>query len=160
MNSSNVSLQSRRFSKQVEDFCQNILKKSSVVSQDECQDLIGTLIQTLVAIENHLKDSQEAELKVRWDQFVWQFLPLLYLLDRSSVCPEDPAEAAVVGGADWPSAVPACIASTGSLPQTEPASEPAGAADEWWRLGLLWHGKDSLWGSGNAERESSTVHRW
>lgn len=65
MNSSNVSLQSRRFSKQVEDFSQNILKKSSIVSQDECQDLIGTLIQTLVAIENHLKDSQEAELKVR-----------------------------------------------------------------------------------------------
>lgn len=59
-----VSSQSRRFSKQVEDFCQIMLKKSSVFSQDECQELIGSLIQTLVAMENHLKDSQEAELEV------------------------------------------------------------------------------------------------
>lgn len=65
MNFSNVSSQSRRFSRQVEDFCQNILKKSSVFSQDECQDLIESLIQTLVATENHLRDSQEAELKVQ-----------------------------------------------------------------------------------------------
>lgn len=63
----NVSSQSRRFSKQVEDFCQNMLKKSSFFSQDECQDLAGSLIQTLVAMENHLKDSQEAELKVQWN---------------------------------------------------------------------------------------------
>lgn len=64
-----MSSQARRFSKQVEDFCQNMLKKSSLFSQDECQDLIGSLIQTLVAMENHLKDSQEAELKVQLDYF-------------------------------------------------------------------------------------------
>lgn len=42
-------------------------KKSSFFSEDECQDLTESLIQTLVAMENHLKDSQEAELKVQWN---------------------------------------------------------------------------------------------
>lgn len=63
----NVSSQSRRFSKQVEDLCQNMQKKSIFFSEDECQDLTESLIQTLVAMENHLKDSQEAELKVQWN---------------------------------------------------------------------------------------------
>lgn len=57
-------------------------------------------------------------------------------LERTSICPEDPAEAAVVGGADWPSAVPTLTASTGSLSQAELDSDPAGAADERRRLGL------------------------
>lgn len=63
--------ESRRFSKQVEDFCQNMLKKSSFFSQDECQDLAGSLIQTLVAMENHLKDSQEAQLKRIQQKLLW-----------------------------------------------------------------------------------------
>lgn len=41
-----------------------MLKKSSVFSRDECQELIGSLIRSLVAMENHLKDSQEVELEV------------------------------------------------------------------------------------------------
>lgn len=60
----NVSSQSRRFSKQVEDFCQHLLKKSSIFSQEESQDLILSLIQTLLVVEDHMQDTQEAELKV------------------------------------------------------------------------------------------------
>lgn len=41
-----------------------MLKKSNIFCQDECQDLIASIIQNLVAMESHLKDSQDAELKV------------------------------------------------------------------------------------------------
>lgn len=60
-----VSLQSKRFSKQVEDLCQYLLKKTSVFSPDEAQHVILSLNQTLVLVENHLMNTQEADLKVK-----------------------------------------------------------------------------------------------
>lgn len=63
--------ESRRFSKQVEDLCQSMLKKSSFFSQEECEDLTGSLLRTLVAMENHLMDSQEAELKRIQQKLLW-----------------------------------------------------------------------------------------
>lgn len=60
-----ISSQSRRFSKQVEDLCQHLLKKTSVFSPDEAQDVILSLIQTLLLVENQLMNTQEADLKVK-----------------------------------------------------------------------------------------------
>lgn len=61
----NVSLQSKGFSKQLEDLCQTLLTKTSIFSRDEAQDVILSLIQTLMSVENHLVNTQEADLKVR-----------------------------------------------------------------------------------------------
>lgn len=60
----NVSSQSKGFSKQVEDLCQHLLKKTSIFSLDEAQDVIQSLIQTLLLVENHLVNTQEADLTV------------------------------------------------------------------------------------------------
>ncbi|XP_051271523.1 evC complex member EVC [Dicentrarchus labrax] len=62
---------SRRFSKQVEDLCQHLLKKTSVFSPDEAQDVILSLIQTLVLLENHLMNTQEADLKRIQQKLLW-----------------------------------------------------------------------------------------
>nr|XP_046240304.1 ellis-van Creveld syndrome protein isoform X2 [Scatophagus argus] len=62
---------SRRFSKQVEDLCQHLLKKTSVFSPDEAQNVILSLIQTLLLVENHLKNTQEAELKRIQQKLLW-----------------------------------------------------------------------------------------
>ncbi|XP_044036963.1 ellis-van Creveld syndrome protein [Siniperca chuatsi] len=62
---------SRRFSKQVEDLCQHLLKKTSVFSPDEAQDVILSLIQTLLLVENHLTNTQEADLKRIQQKLLW-----------------------------------------------------------------------------------------
>ncbi|XP_070759048.1 evC complex member EVC [Enoplosus armatus] len=62
---------SRCFSKQVEDLCQHLLKKTSVFSPDEAQDVILSLIQTLLLVENHLMSTQEADLKRIQHKVLW-----------------------------------------------------------------------------------------
>ncbi|XP_073324485.1 evC complex member EVC [Pagrus major] len=62
---------SKRFSKQLEDLCQHLLKKTSVLSPDEAQDVILSLIQTLVLVENHLMNTQEADLKRIQQKLLW-----------------------------------------------------------------------------------------
>ncbi|KAL7408672.1 hypothetical protein ABVT39_027281 [Epinephelus coioides] len=62
---------SRRFSKQVEDLCQHLLKKTSIFSPDEAQDVILSLIQTLLLVENHLMNTQEADLKRIQQKLLW-----------------------------------------------------------------------------------------
>ncbi|XP_078104190.1 evC complex member EVC [Sander vitreus] len=62
---------SRRFSKQVEDLCQHLLKKPSIFSPDEAQDVILSLIQTLLLVENHLMNTQEADLKRIQQKLLW-----------------------------------------------------------------------------------------
>lgn len=63
-------LQSKSFSRQMEDLCQQLLKKTSIFSADEAQDVILSLIQTLVLIEKHLMNTQEADLKVMCCDFL------------------------------------------------------------------------------------------
>uniref|UniRef100_G3NZZ6 EvC ciliary complex subunit 1 n=1 Tax=Gasterosteus aculeatus TaxID=69293 RepID=G3NZZ6_GASAC len=62
---------SRCFSKQVEDLCQHLLRKTSVFSPDEAQDVILSLIQTLLLVENHLMNTQEADLKGIQQKLLW-----------------------------------------------------------------------------------------
>ncbi|KAF1391380.1 hypothetical protein PFLUV_G00041520 [Perca fluviatilis] len=62
---------SRRFSKQVEDLCQHLLKKPSIFSPDEAQGVILSLIQTLLLVENHLMNTQEADLKRIQQKLLW-----------------------------------------------------------------------------------------
>lgn len=62
---------SRRFSKQVEDLCQHLLKNTSAFSPDEAQDEILSLIQTLVLVENHLMNVQQADLKRIQQKLLW-----------------------------------------------------------------------------------------
>uniref|UniRef100_UPI0037E842EA evC complex member EVC n=1 Tax=Semicossyphus pulcher TaxID=241346 RepID=UPI0037E842EA len=62
---------SRRFSKQVEDLCHHLLKKTSVFSPDEAQELILSLIQALLLVENHLMNTQEADLKRIQQKLLW-----------------------------------------------------------------------------------------
>ncbi|XP_029287934.1 ellis-van Creveld syndrome protein [Cottoperca gobio] len=62
---------SRRFSKQVEDLCQHLLKKTSIFSPDEAQDVILSLVQTLLLVENHLMNTQEADLKRIQQKLLW-----------------------------------------------------------------------------------------
>ncbi|XP_032368604.1 ellis-van Creveld syndrome protein [Etheostoma spectabile] len=62
---------SRCFGKQVEDLCQHLLKKTSIFSPDEAQDVILSLIQTLLLVENHLMNTQEADLKRIQQKLLW-----------------------------------------------------------------------------------------
>ncbi|KAM6947008.1 evC complex member EVC [Lycodopsis pacificus] len=62
---------SRCFSKQVEDLCQHLLKKTSIFSPDEAQDVILSLIQTLLLVENQLMNTQEAYLKSIQQKLLW-----------------------------------------------------------------------------------------
>lgn len=49
----------------MEDLCQHLSKKSSVVSPAEAQEMISSVIQALLLVENHLKNMQESDLKVK-----------------------------------------------------------------------------------------------
>lgn len=49
----------------MEDLCQHLSKKSSVVSPAEAQEMISSVIQALLLVENYLKNIQEADLKVK-----------------------------------------------------------------------------------------------
>lgn len=61
-----LSPQTKGFSKQVEAFCQSLLGRSSVLPRDEAQDVIHTLIQCLLLVENQLTETQAADMKVRY----------------------------------------------------------------------------------------------
>ncbi|XP_044204715.1 ellis-van Creveld syndrome protein [Thunnus albacares] len=62
---------SKGFSKQVEDLCQHLLKKSSIFTPDEAQDVTASLIQTLLSVENHLMNTQEADVKRIQQKLLW-----------------------------------------------------------------------------------------
>ena len=62
-----LSPQTKGFSKQVEAFCQSLLGRSSVLPRDEAQDVIHTLIQCLLLVENQLTETQAADMKVRYE---------------------------------------------------------------------------------------------
>lgn len=49
----------------MEDLCQHLSKKSSVVSPAEAQEMISSVLQALLLVENYLKNIQEADLKVK-----------------------------------------------------------------------------------------------
>lgn len=61
----------------MEDFCQHLLKKTSIFSPNEAQDVILSVTQTLLSAENHLKIAQEADLMVKLQQFGSTFTLLL-----------------------------------------------------------------------------------
>ncbi|XP_013865106.1 ellis-van Creveld syndrome protein isoform X2 [Austrofundulus limnaeus] len=62
---------SKSFSRQVEDLCHLLLKRSSVFSPDDSQDVVSSLIQTLLFVENHLLTLQEAELQRTLEKLLW-----------------------------------------------------------------------------------------
>ncbi|XP_026162852.1 ellis-van Creveld syndrome protein [Mastacembelus armatus] len=62
---------SKGFSKQLEDLCQHLLKKTSIFSPDEAQDMIFSLIQTILLVENHLVNTQVADLKRIQQKLLW-----------------------------------------------------------------------------------------
>uniref|UniRef100_A0A672HVQ5 EvC ciliary complex subunit 1 n=1 Tax=Salarias fasciatus TaxID=181472 RepID=A0A672HVQ5_SALFA len=62
---------SRSFSRQVEDLCQHLLRKTSVFSPDEAQEVILSLSQTLLLVETHLMKVQEADLKRIQQKLLW-----------------------------------------------------------------------------------------
>ncbi|KAM7422182.1 hypothetical protein PAMA_010314 [Pampus argenteus] len=62
---------SKAFSKQVEDLCQHLLKKTSIFTPDEAQDVTASLIQTLLSVENHLMNTQEVDLKRIQQKLLW-----------------------------------------------------------------------------------------
>ncbi|XP_056294234.1 evC complex member EVC isoform X2 [Pseudoliparis swirei] len=59
------------FSRQVEDLCQQLLKKAGVFPPEEAQDAALSLVQTLLSAETHLMNSQEAELKAVQQKLLW-----------------------------------------------------------------------------------------
>ncbi|KAM4613908.1 evC complex member EVC [Polymixia lowei] len=59
------------FSKQVERLYQHLLNRNSVLSADEAQDIIHSLIQALLLTENHLINAQEADLKRIQQRLLW-----------------------------------------------------------------------------------------
>ncbi|XP_061584632.1 evC complex member EVC [Cololabis saira] len=61
----------KRFSRQVEDLCHHLLKKTSIFSPDEAQSTIASLIQTLVVVENQLMNSHRANLKRIQEKLLW-----------------------------------------------------------------------------------------
>ncbi|XP_030585486.1 ellis-van Creveld syndrome protein isoform X1 [Archocentrus centrarchus] len=61
----------KSFSKQVEDLCWHLLKKSSFFSPDEAQNVILSLIQTLLSAEKHLLNVQEGDLKRTQQKLLW-----------------------------------------------------------------------------------------
>ncbi|KAM9759637.1 evC complex member EVC isoform 1-T1 [Menidia menidia] len=62
---------SKSFSRQVENLCQLLLKRTSVLSLDDAQSLILSVIQTLLLVENNLWKIQEADLKRTQDKLLW-----------------------------------------------------------------------------------------
>lgn len=49
----------------MEDLCQCLLKKTSVVTPAKAQEMILSITQALLLVEKHLKNIQEADLKVK-----------------------------------------------------------------------------------------------
>ncbi|KAK2862378.1 hypothetical protein Q5P01_001911 [Channa striata] len=62
---------SKGFSKQVEDLCQHLLKNASIFSPDEAQDVILSLSQTILLVEKHLVNTQQADLKRIQQKLLW-----------------------------------------------------------------------------------------
>ncbi|XP_053172161.1 evC complex member EVC [Scomber japonicus] len=62
---------SKGFSKQVEDLCQHLLKKTSIFTPDEAQNVTASLIQTLLSVEDHLMNTQEADVKRIQQKLLW-----------------------------------------------------------------------------------------
>ncbi|KAJ4926717.1 hypothetical protein JOQ06_014464 [Pogonophryne albipinna] len=62
---------SRGFSRQVEDLGQHLLKKTSMFSPDEAQEVVLSLIKTLLLVENHLMNTQEAHLNRIQQKLMW-----------------------------------------------------------------------------------------
>ncbi|XP_033939122.1 evC complex member EVC [Pseudochaenichthys georgianus] len=62
---------SRGFSRQVEDLGQHLLKKTSMFSPDEAQEVVLSLIKTLLLVENHLMNTQEADLNRIQQKLMW-----------------------------------------------------------------------------------------
>ncbi|KAM6928132.1 evC complex member EVC [Xenentodon cancila] len=62
---------SRCFSRQVEDLCHLLLKKTSIISPDEAQRATASLIQTLLSVENQLMNSHRAHLKRIQEKLLW-----------------------------------------------------------------------------------------
>ncbi|XP_037535143.1 ellis-van Creveld syndrome protein [Nematolebias whitei] len=62
---------SKSFARQVEDLCQLLLKRSSVFSPDDAQNVISSLTQTLLLVENHLMNLQQADLKRTLEKLLW-----------------------------------------------------------------------------------------
>ncbi|XP_029006582.1 evC complex member EVC [Betta splendens] len=62
---------SKGFSMQVEDLCQHLLKKSSVFSPDDAQDVILSLIHACLSIEKHLVTVQQADLQRCQQKLLW-----------------------------------------------------------------------------------------
>ncbi|XP_076005642.1 evC complex member EVC isoform X2 [Genypterus blacodes] len=62
---------SKGFSRQVEELCQQLLSKSSFIPAEEVQDVIGSVIQTLLSVEKHLIHIQEADLKRTQHRLLW-----------------------------------------------------------------------------------------
>ncbi|XP_010879089.2 ellis-van Creveld syndrome protein isoform X1 [Esox lucius] len=59
------------FSKQVESFCQSLLGRSSVLPRDEAQEVIRTAIYCLLLVENHLTETQAADMKRIQERLLW-----------------------------------------------------------------------------------------
>ncbi|XP_056130424.1 evC complex member EVC [Lampris incognitus] len=65
------------FSKQVEGLCQHLLNSSSILPTVEAQNIINSLIHTMLLVENNLFKAQEAELKrtqqrlLWWEELMW-----------------------------------------------------------------------------------------
>ncbi|XP_068598903.1 evC complex member EVC [Brachionichthys hirsutus] len=62
---------SRLFSKQVEDLCQHLMKKTSIFCPEDAQDMILSLVQALLSVENHLTNTQEIHLKRIQQKLLW-----------------------------------------------------------------------------------------
>ncbi|CAN9512397.1 unnamed protein product [Ophioblennius macclurei] len=62
---------SRSFSRQVEDLCQHLLKKTSIFSPEEAQEVILSLSQTLLSVDIQLMKVQEADLKRIQQKLLW-----------------------------------------------------------------------------------------
>lgn len=59
------------FSKQVEALCQLLLGPTSVLPCDEAQVIIQAIIHSLLLVESHLTETQEAELRRTQERLLW-----------------------------------------------------------------------------------------
>uniref|UniRef100_A0A8C5E854 Ellis-van Creveld syndrome protein n=1 Tax=Gouania willdenowi TaxID=441366 RepID=A0A8C5E854_GOUWI len=70
--------QSKGFSRQVEDLCQHVLRRSSPFSSEEAQKAISFLTQTLLLVETNLMREQEAQLtRIQMKLLWWEELTAL-----------------------------------------------------------------------------------
>ncbi|XP_028302818.1 ellis-van Creveld syndrome protein isoform X2 [Gouania willdenowi] len=69
---------SKGFSRQVEDLCQHVLRRSSPFSSEEAQKAISFLTQTLLLVETNLMREQEAQLtRIQMKLLWWEELTAL-----------------------------------------------------------------------------------